>query len=110
VVSSAFPHLGEEDCLRGTRGSGTIFFGGCSLRCAFCQNADISWLVSGGELEAADLAAAMLALQEHGCHNVNLVTPTHVVPQTIEALAVAARRACACPSSTTRAATTWRRR
>ncbi len=90
VVSSAFPHLGEEDCLRGTRGSGTIFFSGCSLRCAFCQNADISWLVEGRELSATDLASTMLALQERGCHNVNLVTPTHVVPQVIEAVVIAA--------------------
>ncbi|MGE5125801.1 MAG: radical SAM protein [Betaproteobacteria bacterium] len=90
VVSSAFAHLGEEECLRGGRGSGTIFFSGCSLRCAFCQNADISWQVSGRELGAAELAATMLALQERGCHNVNLVTPTHVVPQLIEAVAIAA--------------------
>jgi putative pyruvate formate lyase activating enzyme len=97
VVSSAFPHLGEEDCLRGRRGSGTIFFSGCSLRCAFCQNADISWQVSGRELEAADLAVTMLALQERGCHNVNLVTPTHVVPQLIEAVAIAAARGLRLP-------------
>jgi putative pyruvate formate lyase activating enzyme len=97
VVSSAFPHLGEEDCLSGRRGSGTIFFSGCSLRCAFCQNADISWQVSGRELEAADLAATMLALQERGCHNVNLVTPTHVVPQLVEAVAIAAARGLRLP-------------
>jgi len=90
VVSSAFPHLGEEDCLRGSRGSGTVFFSGCSLRCFFCQNADISWLVSGEECSASDLSAIMLTLQERGCHNVNLVTPTHVVPQLIEAVALAA--------------------
>ncbi len=90
VVSSAFPHLGEEDCLRGSRGSGTVFFSGCSLRCSFCQNADISWLVSGEECPARDLSAIMLALQERGCHNINLVTPTHVVPQLIEAVALAA--------------------
>jgi putative pyruvate formate lyase activating enzyme len=90
VVSSAFPHLGEEDCLRGVRGSGTIFFSGCSLRCSFCQNADISWCVSGEECPAEDLAAVMLALQDGGCHNINLVTPTHVVPQVIEGLALAA--------------------
>ena len=90
VVSSAFPHLGEEDCLRGSRGSGTIFFSDCSLRCSVCQNADISWLVSGEERSAWDLSAIMLALQERGCHNINLVTPTHVVPQLIEAVALAA--------------------
>jgi len=90
VVSSAFPHLGEEHCLRGRRGSGTVFFGGCSLRCAFCQNADISWRASGAGLGPDDLAAVMLDLQDRGCHNVNLVTPTHVVPQLIEALAIGA--------------------
>jgi putative pyruvate formate lyase activating enzyme len=97
VVSSAFPHLGEEDCLRGRRGSGTIFFGGCSLRCAFCQNADISWQASGTEEDARALADEMLALQDSGCHNVNLVTPTHVVPQVIEALAIAAEEGLRLP-------------
>jgi putative pyruvate formate lyase activating enzyme len=97
VVSSAFPHFGEEDCLRGSRGSGTIFFSGCSLRCVFCQNADISWLVSGSEHGAADLAATMLALQERGCHNVNLVTPTHVVPQLVQAVAIAAAQGLRLP-------------
>ena len=97
VVSSAFPHFGEEDCLRGTSGSGTIFFSGCSLRCVFCQNADISWLASGSEHGAADLAAVMLALQERGCHNLNLVTPTHVVPQLVEAVAIAAAQGLRLP-------------
>ena len=97
IVASAFPHLGEEHCLRGSNGSGTIFFSGCSLRCAFCQNADVSWLVSGDELDAADLATAMLSLQERGCHNVNLVTPTHVVPQLIAAVALAAERGLRLP-------------
>ena len=90
VVANAFPHLGEEDCLRGVRGSGTIFFSGCSLRCSFCQNADISWCVSGEECSVSELAAIMLALQDRGCHNIILVTPTHVVPQLIEAVAAAA--------------------
>jgi putative pyruvate formate lyase activating enzyme len=89
VVSSAFPHLGEEDCLRGRRGSGTVFFAGCGLRCAFCQNADVSWLRLGEEHDARDLAAVFLSLQERGCHNLNLVTPSHVVPQVLEALTVA---------------------
>jgi putative pyruvate formate lyase activating enzyme len=97
VVSSAFPHTGEEDCLRGHRGSGTVFFAGCSLRCAFCQNADISWLALGEERDAADLAATMLSLQERGCHNVNLVTPTHVVAQVIEAVDLAAGRGLRLP-------------
>lgn len=97
VVSSAFPHLGEEDCLRGSRGSGTIFFSGCSLRWSFCQNEDISWSVSGEECTAEDLSAIMLGLQERGCHNVNLVTPTHVVPQLVEAVALAATRGLRLP-------------
>jgi len=89
VVASAFPHHGEEDCLRGRRGSGTIFFSGCNLRCAFCQNWDISQHLPGREYRAEDLAALMLALQEEGCHNINLVTPEHVAPQVVEALALA---------------------
>jgi putative pyruvate formate lyase activating enzyme len=90
VVSSAFAHHGEEDCLRGRRGSGTVFFAGCSLRCVFCQNADVSWLRLGEEVGASDLAAIFLRLQDAGCHNLNLVTPSHVVPQILEALDVAA--------------------
>jgi putative pyruvate formate lyase activating enzyme len=89
IVASAFPHLGEENCLRGSRGSGTIFFGQCSLRCVFCQNADISQAHRGAELDAPALAALMLALQERGCHNINLVTPSHVVPRILGALALA---------------------
>jgi len=93
-VSSAFPHFGEEDCLRGQRGSGTIFFTGCNLRCVFCQNWDIS---QGGEarsgggraVDARELSQLMLALQQHGCHNINFVTPEHVVPQLIEAIPLA---------------------
>jgi putative pyruvate formate lyase activating enzyme len=97
IVASAFPHLGEEDCLRGERGSGTIFFGRCSLRCVFCQNADISQAHGGAELEAEDIGALMLALQERGCHNVNLVTPSHVVPQILSALALAIARGLRLP-------------
>lgn len=89
IVSSVFPHFGEEDCLRGWRGSGTIFFGWCNLRCVFCQNWDISQQAAGKTCSAEDLAGFMLALQDHGCHNINLVTPEHVVPQVIEALALA---------------------
>ena len=86
IVASHFPHFGEEDCLRGWRGSGTIFFGGCNLRCVFCQNYDVSWQVQGQEADGAQLAAMMLELQEIGCHNINWVTPEHVVPQILEAL------------------------
>jgi putative pyruvate formate lyase activating enzyme len=86
VVASLFPHFGEENCLRGTNGSGTIFFSGCNLRCVFCQNFDISWQVHGEPATPRRLAAMMLALQDRGCHNVNLVTPEHVVPQILQAL------------------------
>lgn len=89
VVSSAFPHFGEEDCLRGWKGSGTIFFGLCNLRCVFCQNWDISQQKEGREYTAEEIAEMMLALQEQGCHNINFVTPEHVAPQVIEAIAVA---------------------
>ncbi len=80
VVSSAFPHFGEEDCLRGRRGSGTIFFTWCNLRCEFCQNWDISREGEGSEVSAQQLSELMLSLQASGCHNINLVTPSHVVP------------------------------
>ncbi len=89
IVSSAFAHFGEEDCLRGSNGSGTLFFGGCNLRCVFCQNWDISQEAAGKASTAEDIASLMLALQEQGCHNINLVTPEHVAPQVIEALAIA---------------------
>jgi putative pyruvate formate lyase activating enzyme len=89
-VSSAFPHFGEEDCLRGWRGSGTIFFSFCNLRCVFCQNWDVSQAGEGTEVTADELAALMLELQHRGCHNINFVTPEHVVPQLLEALLIAA--------------------
>lgn len=98
-VTSAFPHHGEEDCLRGWQGSGTIFFGSCNLRCVFCQNHGLSQTEAGLEVNAGELAEAMLLLQRnvppgtHGCHNINFVTPSHVVPQILEALAIAAERA-----------------
>jgi putative pyruvate formate lyase activating enzyme len=85
-VSSAFAHHGEEHCLRGWDGSGTIFFSGCNLGCVFCQNFEISQLVEGRELNAGQLTAVMVQLQEAGCHNINFVTPEHVVPQILEAL------------------------
>ncbi len=90
IVSSAFAHFGEEDCLRGWHGSGTIFFGLCNLRCVFCQNWDISQQLAGREHTAAEIAELMLALQAQGCHNINFVTPEHVAPQVIEAIAAAA--------------------
>jgi putative pyruvate formate lyase activating enzyme len=99
VVTSAFPHLGEEDCLRGRNGSGTIFFGHCNLRCAFCQNFDISQGLpprTPGTPPGA-LAGMMLRLQEMGCHNINFVTPEHVVPPLLEALVVAAEEGLRLP-------------
>ncbi len=97
VVSSAFPHFGEEDCLRGWRGSGTIFFGLCNLRCVFCQNWDISQRRAGREMNAGEIADLMLELQRQGCHNINFVTPEHVAPQVIEAIAEAVPRGLRLP-------------
>lgn len=97
VVSSVFPHHGEEDCLRGWNGSGTVFFCHCNLRCVFCQNFEISWEGQGQTLTADQLADQMLRLQDQGCHNINLVTPSHVVPQILESLLVAAQRGLRLP-------------
>jgi putative pyruvate formate lyase activating enzyme len=85
-VSSYFAHFGEEDCLRGWNGSGTLFFGWCNLRCVFCQNWETSQEGAGVEVSPRELAAMMLELQARGCHNINWVTPEHVVPQILEAL------------------------
>ncbi len=90
VVNSFGAHHGEEDPLRGSRGSGTIFFSWCSLRCVFCQNWDISQKGLGREVQVEELAAMMLSLQAQGCHNINFVTPSHVVAQIIAAVAIAA--------------------
>ncbi|HET7091027.1 MAG TPA: radical SAM protein [Anaerolineae bacterium] len=96
-VSSYFPHVGEEDCLRGWNGSGTIFFSWCNLRCVFCQNADISQAGEGRETRPERIAGMMLELQARGCHNINFVTPEHVVPQILEALALAVERGLRLP-------------
>jgi putative pyruvate formate lyase activating enzyme len=88
-VASAFHHFGEEDCLRGWKGSGTVFFSYCNLKCVFCQNWDISAQEAGRELGAGEIARVMLNLQEEGCHNINFVTPEHVAPQLVEAIAIA---------------------
>ena len=93
VVSSFFPHFGEEDCLRGWNGSGTIFFGHCNLRCVFCQNFDISQDIKPASERGTtprEIATMMLRLQAQGCHNINFVTPEHVVPQVVEAVSDAA--------------------
>jgi len=92
VVASWGPHHGEEGVLRGWRGSGTIFFGGCNLRCVYCQNWDLSQKGAGREVEPAAIAAMMLELQEAGCHNVNLVSPSHAVAQLIAAVEIAAQK------------------
>jgi len=88
-ISSVFPHFGEESPLVGKKGSGTIFFTHCNLRCIFCQNYDISLFGEGQRYPYSMLASAMIQLQERGCHNINLVTPTHYVPQIIKALNMA---------------------
>jgi putative pyruvate formate lyase activating enzyme len=90
LVSSYGPHFGEEDPLVGSGGSGTIFFAWCNLRCQFCQNYDISQGGQGHEVEPEEMAAMMLNLQAQGCHNINLVSPSHVVPQILVALLIAA--------------------
>ncbi|CAM9954411.1 unnamed protein product [Heterosigma akashiwo] len=99
IVSSAFPHFGEESVLQGFNGSGTIFFGSCNMRCVFCQNWDISQRrKSGWELDAHEIADLMLKLQdETRCHNINLVTPEHVAPQVVQALEVALRQGLKVP-------------
>lgn len=91
AVSSYGPHHGEEAPLSGSRGSGTIFFAYCNMRCQFCQNYDISQLGEGHEVEPEEIAAAMLELQAMGCHNINLVSPSQVVAQILAAVAVAAQ-------------------
>jgi putative pyruvate formate lyase activating enzyme len=96
-VSSYGPHLGEEPELVGYQGSGTIFFTNCNLWCLFCQNYTISHLKEGEIVSIPRVAGAMLYLQRIGCHNINLVTPTHVIPQIVQALAFAARNGLRVP-------------
>ena len=85
-VASAGPHFGEEPPLVGYYGSGTIFLGRCNLSCIFCQNYDISQMNSGIEVSISDLSRMMIRLQEQGCHNINFVTPTHMIAPIVEAL------------------------
>jgi putative pyruvate formate lyase activating enzyme len=96
-VASFGPHFGEERPLVGLGGSGTIFFSECNLRCVFCQNYDISLEGIGRPVTAHELAAMMLNLQQRGCHNINFVTPTHVMPQILEALGIAVARGLRLP-------------
>jgi putative pyruvate formate lyase activating enzyme len=97
MMSSANPHFGEESPLVGWSGSGTIFFTSCNLKCIFCQNYEISHLMEGREIDFANLGDLMLRLQQIGCHNINFVTPTHVVPQILEAVQWAAARGLRIP-------------
>ncbi|MDI6801882.1 MAG: radical SAM protein [Thermodesulfovibrionales bacterium] len=92
IVASWGPHFGEERPLVGTSGSGTIFFSFCNLGCIFCQNWTISHLGEGNEMSDAKLADIMLKLQESGCHNINLVTPTHQMPAILRSIAIASEK------------------
>lgn len=97
IVSSAFPHMGEEDPLTGTHGSGTIFFAQCNLRCQFCQNYEISQEGEGRITSVEGLAEFMLRLQAVGCHNINFVSPSHVIPPIIAAVCLAAEAGLSIP-------------
>jgi len=97
VISSVSPHHGEEPPLSGSKGSGTIFFTNCNLKCVYCQNYPISQLGNGAERTVGELACQMVWLQEQGCHNLNLVTPTHFMPQILKALAIARERGFSLP-------------
>lgn len=97
VISSAFPHFGEEPQLVGYNGSGTIFFSFCNLKCVFCQNWEISTLGEGQAITFEELAETMLMLQKRGCHNINLVTPTHQVYAIVIALSIAAQKGLRVP-------------
>ncbi|MGB9590230.1 MAG: radical SAM protein [candidate division WOR-3 bacterium] len=92
LISSAGPHFGEERVLVGKRGSGTVFFAGCNLRCVFCQNYEISQLRYGSPVSEEELALVFLEVQDWGCCNLNLVSPTHITPQVINALRMARER------------------
>ncbi|MFA5156270.1 MAG: radical SAM protein [Candidatus Omnitrophota bacterium] len=89
VVYSSLPHHGEEPPISGKRGSGTIFFSGCNMACVYCQNYEFSQAIDGKPASDEELANLMLKLQDSGCHNINLVTPTHVMPQILKALLLA---------------------
>lgn len=91
VVSAVHPHYGEEKPLVGTAGSGTVFLTNCNMHCVYCQNFEISQLGKGTTITPKRLAKKMLVLQSMGCHNINLVTPTHFVPQLVQTITIAAR-------------------
>jgi len=96
-VYSYMPHHGEEPPISGQRGSGTIFFSGCNMACVYCQNYQFSQLGEGREADFEELAQFMLELQKLGCHNINLVTPTHVMPQILKALEIAVSKGLRIP-------------
>ena len=96
-IASYGAHYGEERPISGTRGSGTVFFSGCNLRCQFCPNADISQVDSGFQVNSYQLADIFLELMQMGCHNINLVSPTHFIPQIIEAVYLAAGKGLSIP-------------
>jgi putative pyruvate formate lyase activating enzyme len=97
VIASHHAHFGEETPLVGDGGSGTIFFSNCGLRCVFCINWDISWEGRGRKRDVEDLARMMLDLQERGCHNINIVTPTHYSPHVLLGLDIAAGKGLRVP-------------
>jgi len=97
VVSGAEPHFGEEEELVGSYGSGTIFFSHCNLKCVFCQNYEISHCGEGKEITTRKLADLMIHLQNNGCHNINLVSPGHIIPQIVEAIYIAAQNGLSVP-------------
>ena len=97
VVHSAQPHFGEEISLVGENGSGTIFFSNCNLRCVFCQNWPIAHKGQGKQYNDEKLASMMLKLQKIGCHNINLVTPTHVMPHILNAVRIAYKKGLRIP-------------
>ena len=96
-VYSYFAHHGEEPAISGTKGSGTIFFTNCNLRCAYCQNYEFSQSDKGREAGEEELASFMLELQQEGCHNINFVTPTHNIPQILKALVLAVEKGLKIP-------------
>ena len=97
AVSTMSIHHGEEPPVSGTRGSGTVFFSSCNLRCVFCQNHPISHMMRGDTMTPETLAGSMLRLQDSGAHNINLVTPTHLVPQIMSSLIIAVEKGLSIP-------------
>jgi len=97
VIDGYGPHYGEEEVLVGTGGSGTIFFSYCTLQCVFCQNCEISQYGEGFEVTPSELSNIMLSLQKKGCHNINLVSPSHFVPQIVESISLAAKEGLILP-------------